>query len=110
MQPTQADQIAAASAFNDAQQEQKGCLDRQITSLHVVSVLLDEMGDSKEVAYSYFHTALALAARDFVLAYTDELAGRSESLASSIAHNERVLQAAQSNIVIPGLHAKLQNM
>ena len=106
MQPTQADQITAASAFNDAQKRQKDCIDRQITSLHAISVFLSDLGriDGRP------HAGLAIVAADFVLAYADELAGRSDAMASSIAHNERVLQAAQSNIIIPGLHAKLKNM
>jgi hypothetical protein len=100
MQPTQADAIAASIAIVAEQKRKKDCLDRQIAALVRIADELAKLEEDRKIEDRGMSSAIA----EFILAYAENLSQDSSNISSAIAHNERLLKAAQSNIVVPVLH------
>lgn len=107
MQPSQADVVAACSALIDTLSRQREYLLRQTEALNNAAAILEDIAvDPIEGSYSKDVSRLADAASRFLRAYALTQAETAAGMESAIAHNQRVLDMARSNIVIPGLQPK----
>lgn len=104
MQPSQADVVAACSALIDTLSRQREYLLRQTEALNDAATGLDSI--TEERGYTRDMALLANSASRFLRAHALTQAETAASMESAIAHNQRVLDMARSNIVIPGLQPK----
>lgn len=93
--PAEADIIAAT----DSLRLQKDAVDGQIVSLLEIAQILERIKeDPRDVG-----DGLARPIAGFVRAYVAGLHQTTGALDAQIEHNERVLQAVRSSILVPGL-------
>lgn len=89
-------------AIADSMRRQKKCLDDQILALHEVARLLYGIKEDADATGAGVAAALAR----FIQAYVAGLAEQAAGLDGSIRQAERVLEARQSQLVLPRLVRK----
>ena len=104
MQPPSVTDILAIA---DSMRRQKRCLDDQILALHDLASRLDmRVDDPPYLTATGAPTCLYEAIARFVRAYTAGLGEQAAGLDASIRQAERVLEARQSQLVLPHLVRK----
>ena len=86
-------------AIADSMRRQKDCLDSQILALNDLARVLERIEDPE----GGIGAGVAAAAARFIRPYTDGLRDQAVGLDASIQQAERVLEARQSQLVLPHL-------